>query len=680
MGKRCGVQLLPSWPLGRTIIGQQQVQGIDYAYTLQGWLKGINSTAVGDGTYDMGEDGNTSSTNRFIARDAFGFSLNYFNGDYASVNVNPFAGIGTLANTGYDLFNGNIASMVVNLPKLGSAKVYGYKFDQLNRLTKMDVYEGLNNATNAFSATGLSGAYTERLSYDANGNIQTYLRKDDAGSDKNNYEYTYAAGTNRLSSIYNTVNSQTKTYSYDAIGNTTADGMQGVINTVWNVYGKVKSLTNGASKSVIYTYGADGQRIGKKVDNVKEWYIRDATGNVMAAYQKDALVNSGRLSTKEFYKYGSSLLAIKNKVVDMETVPNANEDQTIIRGEDDYFLTDHLGNTRAIVSDKKLQEEDPMNAGEVLYYEPDVKAAYYYSAYGAISKTYGSDPLIAFNGQRKSSEIGTDAQTALYWEYNGDVGRRWNVDPKPKSNDSRYSAFNCNPIGNVDPLGDTAVFKIYSKVGERSEVYKGKYYDGKLHNPKGEVVDLNSIDQDLNSASLKIMNSFNQIRSESSFGKFLIDAVTNHETETEFGITSGGTATGENYVLFNFKQENWIKTNKGKEKVSKNYNATIVHEFAHLYGNIYGNDESDKPWVSVKIDEEGTLKSISYDELIGMAAENIYRAQMNLPIRTHYSTDIDGNPIKETQIKWDLKTPKVMPIYLINDVTNMFYLNTNPIR
>src|SRR5690606_36559623 len=107
-------------PLARTAIGQQQVQGIDYAYTLQGWLKGINSTAVGDGTYDMGADGNTGSANRFIARDAFGFSLNYFEGDYASINVNPFAGIGQCANTGNDLFNGNIASMVVNLPTLGS--------------------------------------------------------------------------------------------------------------------------------------------------------------------------------------------------------------------------------------------------------------------------------------------------------------------------------------------------------------------------------------------------------------------------------------------------------------------------------------------------------------------------------------------------------------------------------
>jgi YD repeat-containing protein len=33
-------------PLARVTLGDQQVQAMDYAYTLQGWLKGINSTGV----------------------------------------------------------------------------------------------------------------------------------------------------------------------------------------------------------------------------------------------------------------------------------------------------------------------------------------------------------------------------------------------------------------------------------------------------------------------------------------------------------------------------------------------------------------------------------------------------------------------------------------------------------
>ena len=52
-------------------------------------------------------------------------------------------------------------------------------------------------------------------------------------------------------------------------------------------------------------------------------------------------------------------------------------------------------------------------------------------------------------------EIGADAQTALYWEYNGDVGRRWNIDPKPTTGVSDYATFLNNPIRFSDALGDS---------------------------------------------------------------------------------------------------------------------------------------------------------------------------------------------------------------------------------
>ncbi|WP_315814235.1 hypothetical protein [Paraflavitalea speifideaquila] len=52
-------------PLARTTIGQQQVQGIDYAYTLQGWLKGMNSTGA-TATHDIGGDGKAGSINQYV--------------------------------------------------------------------------------------------------------------------------------------------------------------------------------------------------------------------------------------------------------------------------------------------------------------------------------------------------------------------------------------------------------------------------------------------------------------------------------------------------------------------------------------------------------------------------------------------------------------------------------------
>ena len=64
--------------MARVELGQQRVQGIDYAYTQQGWLKGVNSTSVNDGSIDMGGDGLINGINKAVARDAYGFSLNHF--------------------------------------------------------------------------------------------------------------------------------------------------------------------------------------------------------------------------------------------------------------------------------------------------------------------------------------------------------------------------------------------------------------------------------------------------------------------------------------------------------------------------------------------------------------------------------------------------------------------------
>jgi hypothetical protein len=64
-------------PLKRTELGEH-LQGIDYVYTPQGWLKSINSPA-GDPTKDPNQDGVTNS----FAKDAFGLQLEYFNGDYS---------------------------------------------------------------------------------------------------------------------------------------------------------------------------------------------------------------------------------------------------------------------------------------------------------------------------------------------------------------------------------------------------------------------------------------------------------------------------------------------------------------------------------------------------------------------------------------------------------------------
>jgi hypothetical protein len=63
-------------PLARTELGEQKVQGLDYAYTIQGWIKGVNSNSL-NATRDIGKDGATATgnPNQYVAADQMGYSL-----------------------------------------------------------------------------------------------------------------------------------------------------------------------------------------------------------------------------------------------------------------------------------------------------------------------------------------------------------------------------------------------------------------------------------------------------------------------------------------------------------------------------------------------------------------------------------------------------------------------------
>ena len=483
-------------PLARTVLGQQQVQGIDYAYTLQGWLKGVNSTALantnpgGDFTnFDMGDDGRTGSSNGLVARDAYGYSLNYYTGDYKPIGagVTPFATVmHNLTNTDNNtvangLYNGNIASMFVNIPKLSDPQLYGYKYDQLNRLVSMDVFKGFNNSLNQWTGAPVAATeFKEVLTYDANGNIQTYLRNGDASQNGlNNFEYNYGS-TNRLLNISNRdpqhhlpnpVNTKYN-YSYDQIGNVTKDEKQGVQSAQWNVYGKLQNIS-GVNGDVSYSYDASGNRISKIDNSKEEWYVRDATGNLMATYQKE---NGHPLKLVELPMYGSEMLGILKPDIDMESATPLPDINQFMRGRKEYYLKNHLANTLAIISDIKL----PVAINHVIsFYNPVLISATAYSSYGAISQSFnGNNIKFAFNGQRRSQEISPTHQTAQFWEYDGDVGRRWNVDPEEKKFpwQSSYSTFDNNPVLKLDPLGlsanSTNVKKL--KQGEYEVVGGGK--------------------------------------------------------------------------------------------------------------------------------------------------------------------------------------------------------------
>lgn len=311
-------------PLARTEIGELKVQGMDYAYTIHGWLKGVNSGTL-DSSRDIGKDGWWSLTNnrRFIPKDEFGFTLGYYDGDYYDIAQKTTAqhfevGITSgFNNASYSLFNGNIRHMVVAIGKFmegdpstssGRPMGYAYKYDHLNRLASMDAYDSINMATNEWytTATAMS-QYHNRFTYDANGNILSQVRHGAASINEalDSLVYKYYPGTNRLSHVDDIVNAgnynddiddqDSLNYTYDPIGNLISDQAEEIDSIQWTVYGKISRIirTPGSLKAGLeFEYSPDGQRVMKRVtypnDSLgtshTEYYVRDAQGNIMATY------------------------------------------------------------------------------------------------------------------------------------------------------------------------------------------------------------------------------------------------------------------------------------------------------------------------------------------------------------------------------------------------------------
>lgn len=294
----------------RVEIGEDSVQALDYVYTIHGWLKGINHPNFGAAntrTNDPGLDGEQTSSNKNVARDAFGMVLEYYKGDFTR-NSSPFRATDDNSNRFQvaNLFNGNIAGWSVN-QEYNDQGTRGYKwtgetyrYDHLNRLLQSLYKENTNNTW--VDANSYNNSYT----YDPNGNILT-LKREGPTATMDDLAYWYDASTNRLDHVDDVQGSGLYTediddqnpdnYQYDADGNLTHDEQEG-IDVTWNAYGKVQKVVKKNTGGVViktmrYYYDAQGNRVIKEVyagdeNAAKEvtWYVRAADGNVLAVYKK----------------------------------------------------------------------------------------------------------------------------------------------------------------------------------------------------------------------------------------------------------------------------------------------------------------------------------------------------------------------------------------------------------
>ena len=287
-------------------------------------------------------------------------------------------------------WNGNISEQEYTSTHTGN-RWFTYNYDKLNRLK-----------TAAYSNANELG---EELGYDQVGNI-TKLVRGGAGNGTLDYAYT----GNRLMSV---TGFKTGSYGYDGNGNMTTDGVRKVM-IGYNALNLPVSVTGtgGNTSTASYLYDADGNK------------QRSVQGTTTMDYIAGIQYENGQIS---------QLMTEEGRAV-----RNANDTYRY-----EYFLKDHLGNTRVTIDDQGGNVARVVQADE-----------YYAFGLNKLRHTLGDKNNYLYNGKEKQDVLTEQYDYGARF-YDPIVGR-WNVvDPLAEKmpNFSPYTyAFN-NPLRFIDVGG-----------------------------------------------------------------------------------------------------------------------------------------------------------------------------------------------------------------------------------
>ncbi len=402
--------------------------------------------------------------------------------------------------------NGTVAGTLTQV--LGHDRIgFGLEYDYLDRFTRANNIEyNSSGSIKSYGKYRMTG-----ITYDARGNRQG-MKRELRYRDGNTFvegivddlTYNYAANSNQLDSVsddaatglaHHGYNPDGQAYAYDANGNVTYDPGSSTAFT-YNHLDLPTSADLGAGKTINWTYDARGgmlQKLVKKDNTVLEnhRYVGQIEygGNQIEMIYHDV----GRIYNKNFdpahidldgiitgteTAYGATIsstaLIESGSTVDFvaEDCIELNENFTVDGGttftatfgsgpvgEDwryDYFVQDHLGNTRVVFSD--LDNSNGISASEIL-------AEYNYQPGGFRidgdwgENTYLNNEKYQYNGIEYVEDHGLDLSMATYRMLDSKIGRWLGVDPRAEMlpGMTPFNSLANSPLTYSDPDGDLPI-------------------------------------------------------------------------------------------------------------------------------------------------------------------------------------------------------------------------------
>jgi RHS repeat-associated protein len=334
----------------------------NYAYNIQGRLKGLN--------WDYAT-GPTSSQVDHQNNKWFGLDLSY---DWGFSQVQ---------------LNGNIAGQRWVSAGDNKERAYGYSYDVTGRLLKADFTQNFGGTTPTWSTSDPNsnfkinfsvtlGSGTPSSAYDANGNIK---QMEQWGLQLNTskvidnlvYSYEKAGLSNKLRAVDDqtgtadnklgdfTNNNTTDDFGYDLngnmitsldkrIGSSTATGINltsggaieyNFLNLPWKV--SMKTASQAAQGTITYIYDAVGNRLEKRINELAATYNNNTAKTTTIGYVAGFVYSNNQFQYLS-HEYGK-----------IRTGTKVNQPYAY-----DYYLTDHLGNTRLVLTDEQVQNVYPV--------------------------------------------------------------------------------------------------------------------------------------------------------------------------------------------------------------------------------------------------------------------------------------------------------------------------------
>jgi RHS repeat-associated protein len=342
------------------------LESIENEYNIRGWLVGMNRNYLkGEGSH------------------YFGMELAYDNPTGTALG-STYTGL---------QFNGNIAGTIWKSAGDGVNRKYDFSYDNINRLMKADYNQQFGSEWRKMDPGG-SGAgmdYTVTMGgYDANGNIkgmqQNGFKLGAPMSIIDNLTYSYTDNTNKLLQVIEGSNDpdsklgdfhfkgtqQPTGYDYDDNGNLKLDNNKGIDKIVYNYLNLPQQIHMTGKGTINYTYDATGVKLQKvTTDDVSNqttstlylgsFQYQRQTPSATPTAGDDVLQSLGHEEGRARWAFHKD--------------PNG---QINYGWEYDFFVKDHLGNTRVVLTQEKstaqymaTMEEAYRNTEKTLFFGLD---------------------------------------------------------------------------------------------------------------------------------------------------------------------------------------------------------------------------------------------------------------------------------------------------------------------